>query len=56
MFNEAKKVLEVLIDYQKEKLEKFEIRFAEILSIFRKSFNDTTKDVILSYGEKFVSV
>ena len=26
------------------------------MNIFKKSFNDQTRDVILSYGEKFVSV
>jgi hypothetical protein len=31
MFNESKKALEILVEYQKTKLEKFEIKFAEIL-------------------------
>jgi hypothetical protein len=40
IFSETKKSLEVLIEYQKTKLEKFEARFTEILSIFKKAFND----------------
>ena len=55
-FYETKKALEALIEYQRTKLQKFENKFADILKIFKKAFNDTTKDVILSYGEKFVSV
>jgi hypothetical protein len=34
MFNEARKALEILVEYQKAKLEKFENKFSEILSIF----------------------
>lgn len=56
IFAETKKNLEVLIEYQKSKLEKFEARFTEILGIFKKAFNDQTKDLIISHGEKFVSV
>ena len=56
IFGEAKKQLEVLIEYQKTKLEKFEARFLEILNIFKKAFNDQTKELIISHGEKFVSV
>lgn len=55
-FNESKKHLEAIIEYQRETLQKFEAKFADILKIFKKAFNDNTKDVILSYGEKFVSV
>ncbi len=45
-----------MVEYQKVKLEKFEARFLEILSIFKKAFNDQTKELILSHGEKFISV
>lgn len=53
---ESRKLLETLVEYQKEKLQKFENRFTEVLSTFKKSFNEATKDLILSHGDKFVSV
>lgn len=56
MFNETKKALETLAEYEQDKLEKFENKFSEILELFKKSFNEHTKDIVLSYGEKFVSV
>ena len=37
-------------------MEKFEARFMEVLTIFKKAFNDQTKELILSHGEKFISV
>eukprot|EP00347_Sterkiella_histriomuscorum_P013422 403364764 len=56
MMIESKKALETLVEYQKEKLSKFENRFGEVLNTFKKTFNDVTKDFVLSHGEKFVSV
>ena len=56
LFIDAKKQLEGLVEYQKSKLQKFEARFIDILGIFKKAFNDQTKELILSHGEKFISV
>ncbi|CDW75196.1 UNKNOWN [Stylonychia lemnae] len=56
MFIDAKKQLENLVEYQKTKLQKFESRLNEILNTFKKGFNDQTKELILSHGEKFISV
>ena len=55
-FKEAKKNLESQIEYQRAKMEKFEFRFSEILKSFKTFFSDQTKELILSHGERFISV
>lgn len=55
-FSEAKIMLEELIKSQKSKLEKFENRFTEILQIYKNAFNDQTKELILSHGDKIINV
>ena len=51
IFNEAKATLETLIGYQKDKLDKFEKKFIDILGVFKSQFSEQTKDIIISYGE-----
>lgn len=37
-------------------MDKFYSKFNDVLSIFKKAFNDGTKEMILSHGEKIVAV
>ena len=52
----ALKQLEAHIEYEKTKLERFEFRLSDIQKSYKECFNDSTKDIIVSHGEKFISV
>ena len=50
------KEFETLIEYHNTKLEKFETKIQKILGTFKSAFNEQTKDMLLSHGDKFISV
>ena len=52
----SRKELEDQVEYLKQKLQKMDSRFQEILKVFKASFNEQTRELILSHGEKFITV
>ena len=55
-FDAAVMELDETIQYQRKKLNSLESQLSEIIELFTKSFNTQTKDLIISHGEKFISV
>ncbi len=55
-YAETKVELEAHIDHLKSKLEKFEAGLLEIHKTYKQCFNEQTRELIVSHGEKFISV
>jgi hypothetical protein len=50
------KEFETIIEYLNTKLEKTERNLQGICNTYKNAFNDQTKDMLLSHGDKFISV
>ena len=55
-YDTALKEFDDTIQYQKKKLNSLESQLSEIIEFFAKSFSPQTGDLIISHGEKFISV